>query len=227
VSCLPEPSYTDVIRDPNKYVRGEQLIAWTFKTTSPMLIKGGAGSGKTIVAMLRAIYARKIAQESLWGTGRVVFLTYDKQLNEEIAKAMRGQGVDVMTVDAWVFRYLRATGDSLNKKLPGGLEENRKFATCFSLAREAVFKDDDKRAIVRKPKSFYLDEFSWIKGRGILTLDDYLTSDRAGRGSDARLGDEDRRVVWELMEAYDNKCEEASLLDEFLCLMRNQVGGRR
>ena len=207
-------SFRDIIANPNRYVKGEQLLAWTFKTTSPMLIKGGAGSGKTIVAMLRALYAGKVSKESLFGRGRVAFLTFDKLLNDEVKIALAGTGVSVMTVDSWIYKYLRMMGDPLDKILPGKPDVNKKFEECLSKARQAVFSGvEETRSITKKNRRFFIDEFEWLKCRGIETLDDYQASDRAGRGSGARLSSEDRKSIWKMKSLYEQYCSDLGLED--------------
>lgn len=206
-----EPTYKEIISNPNQYLKGEQLIAWTAKTTSPMLIKGGAGSGKTIVAMLRAIYARRMSLETFFGKGRVAFLTYDKLLNKEIATALSGMDVSVMTVDAWVYRYLQAIGDDLSKRLPTDRGASQLFNECFRKAWSIVFPVADKRAVASKSRRFYLDEISWMKGRGIDSEEAYISSDRSGRGSAARLGADDRKLIWRLRKTYERLYTEAGL----------------
>ena len=207
----PEPTYKELISNPSQYLKGEQLIAWTAKTTSPMLIKGGAGSGKTIVAMLRAIYARRMSLETLFGKGRIAFLTYDKLLNKEIATALSGTNVSVMTVDAWVYRYLHAIGDDLSKRLPTDPGTSQLFNECLRKAWSMVFPVADKRAVATKSRRFYLDEISWMKGRGIDSEEAYLSSDRSGRGSAARLSADDRKLIWRLRETYERFYSEAGL----------------
>lgn len=208
---VQEPTYKEIISHPNKYLKGEQLIAWTAKTTSPMLIKGGAGSGKTIVAMLRAIYARRMSMETLFGKGRVAFLTYDKQLSKEIESALSDTNVSVMTVDAWVYRYLREMGDDLSKRLPTDSGSSKLFNDSFRKAWSTVFSVADKRAVATKGRRFYLDEISWMKGRGIDSEEMYLSSDRTGRGSAARLGADDRRRIWQLRKTYEQIYSQAGL----------------
>lgn len=208
---VQEPTYKEIISHPNQYLKGEQLIAWTAKTTSPMLIKGGAGSGKTIVAMLRAIYARRMSMETLFGKGRVAFLTYDRQLSKEIEAALSDTNVSVMTVDAWVHRYLRAIGDDLSKRLPTDSGAARLFNDSFQKAWVTVFPVGDKRAVATKSRRFYLDEISWMKGRGIDSEEVYLSSDRSGRGSAARLGVDDRKLIWQLRESYERFYSQSGL----------------
>ena len=205
------PSYKEIVARPDRYLRGEQLIAWTAKTTSPVLIKGGAGSGKTIVAMLRAIYARRMSLESLFGEGRVAFLTFDSLLNREIGAALVGSDVSVMTVDSWVYQYLKASGEDLSRKLPADPGAYKIFNECFRKAWMQVFEARDKRAVASKGRRFYNDEIEWMKGRAIETLDDYLQADRAGRGGEARLGADDRKLVWKLKETYERLYTEAHL----------------
>jgi len=48
-------SFSDIVNNPMRHVRGEQNLAWTYKMTAPFIVKGGAGFGKTIVAKFRCI----------------------------------------------------------------------------------------------------------------------------------------------------------------------------
>lgn len=193
--------FREIISNPTKYLNGEQRTAWMFKTTSPMLIRGGAGSGKTIVAMLRALYAKKLLDESptLFGNGRVAFLTYDRGLSEEVAHALSGWQIDVMTIDSWVYRFLKNSGDQ-SCKIVG----RDQYRACMRAVRDNVFPEGDKRAIAKKPLEFYEEEFSWMKGFGIDSEAEYLAAERTALGGNPDK--EDRKRLWSFRVQLDKLC---------------------
>lgn len=50
---------------------------------------------------------------------------------------------------------------------------------------------------------FLKDEIAWIKGKGIFTLDEYLSAQRLGRGTEVRVVAEDRKVIFEIYSNYE------------------------
>ena len=90
-----------------------QLVerAWS----GPVRVLGGAGTGKTVVAMHRAAW---LAQHVYTGErDRILFTTFTKNLAEDIAqnvdKLLEGaprKRVEVLHLDAWVTRFLKANG---------------------------------------------------------------------------------------------------------------------
>lgn len=177
----------------------------------PVLVKGGPGTGKSLVALYRIKNLLEApAQHQLFASERprILLLTYTRSLInvcQELLQELLGgipDGLDVMNLDRKVRDIITRAGlefrpaskeqkeKALEKALegfspPGGL-----------LQRMAV-----SRALRELRKDYILDEFDWvIEGRGLRTLEAYLAEDRTGRG--IRLDRSVRHALWELHERY-------------------------
>ncbi|MGH2560901.1 MAG: 3'-5' exonuclease [Thermomicrobiales bacterium] len=165
-----------------------------------VLLRGCAGSGKTTVALQRAI---RLAE-----TGdRVVVLTFNKTLAavtrsliEELIGPLPGN-LDVLHLDQWIHHFLA------DRRRPAGavLDTERR-----RLLRAAV---DDARqrttsAILAYPPAFFGDEIARvIKANGLQSEAEYQTLPRHGRT--APLRQPARAAAWAVYEAYQH-CLHAS-----------------
>lgn len=168
----------------------------------PMLLRGCAGSGKTTVAVYRAI---RLAEEG----GRVALFTFSKTL-AAVARTLMEEligplpsNLEVTNIDNWSYRFL----------------EERGRAPRLALKRQdellaAALKRTAGRELAEHllPRHFYEEEIRRvIKGHGLRTLEEYLEFKRLGRKTPlrARL----RRQVWEVYEAYQADLEAEGLAD--------------
>lgn len=83
------------------------------KFNGPARVLGGAGTGKTVVAMHRA----KMLASNLESNGKILFTTYTKNLAEDIKDNLRKicsaeemKRIDIINLDAWVSNFLRRQG---------------------------------------------------------------------------------------------------------------------
>ena len=164
-------------------------------------VLGGAGTGKTVVAMHRA----KWLAGNLAGVGgKVLFTTFTKNLAIDIKKNIESicdeverNRIEVINLDQWVQRFLR------------------KHAYDF----EVVFDDSllepfwkkalsEKPAEVSFPNSFFKEEWQRvIQPQGVKTLNDYKKASRIGRGT--RLNREQRVAIWPVFEEYRHQLNRA------------------
>ena len=79
----------------------------------PARVLGGAGTGKTVVAMHRA----KMLASNLESNEKILFTTYTKNLAEDIKDNLRKictaeemKRIDIINLDAWVSNFLRRQG---------------------------------------------------------------------------------------------------------------------
>ena len=166
-----------------------------------MLLRGCAGSGKTTIAVYRAIrYAEAGA--------RVIFLTYTKTLAavartliEELVGPIPGN-LEVIHLDGWLSYFLRQRGQ-LPAIIPDDLR--RRFLT------EAIAAVQ-QRVPTRYPLQFFEEEIAKvIKGGGLATEEEYLQVPRHGRGTPLRA--DARKAAWAVYEEYEKRLRTSGLVD--------------
>ena len=175
----------------------------TLKSTGPMRVLGGAGTGKTVVAMHRARY---LAKEVFKEPGqKVLFTTFTTNLAADIAAQLRElcgaeyERIEVTHLHGWAAAFLKARG----VKVKGFSEEAKKQLWAEVTATAA----DDA-----VPQAFYESEWEYVvQPQGILTEADYLHARRAGRGT--RLSRAQRKKVWQVLDAYRKALQSRGLLE--------------
>lgn len=160
----------------------------------PVRVLGGAGTGKTVVAMHRTCWlANHVLSKP---DERILFTTYTRNLAADIqANLSKICGADVMrrieviNLDAWVAQFLRRNG--------------YEFQIQFGRELEAHWKD----ALAQLPpglqfdSAFLRDEWEHVvQAQGLERLEEYLTAPRLGRGR--KLSRSERRDVWMVFEDY-------------------------
>ena len=171
------------------------------KYSGPARVLGGAGTGKTVVAMHRA---KKLASEL---SGRILFTTYTKNLAEDIKDNLRKictpeemKKIEVINLDAWVSNFLRQQG--YEYQVVYNTESDNAWEDALA------FVGADLTFI----QNFYKDE--WIKvvqSQEAYTKEAYIRAPRLGRG--VRLDRKKRLQVWEVFEEYQNLMNERQQRD--------------
>ncbi len=173
--------------------------------SGPARIRGGAGTGKTVVALHRA---RHLARR---GEGRILFTTFVNNLPPVFGRLFArlapeaAHQVEFVNLHRWAFAYLRRSGR------PPKLDAQA-IEAAYNAAWAATATGGNYLAEHGYPRSYYREEIDWVvKGRGLATLDAYLALERTGRGT--ALGERHRRAVWELYEAYQRNLRHKGLVD--------------
>ncbi len=197
---------------------GEQKKVLTLPDSGPVLIKGGAGSGKTLIAVKRALHLASMGGDLFRGL-RVGIFAYNKELIKTIKAAVPNGRVKADNIDRWVYHVLtdhimarrihlderkwisRDNGLKLKSVLNECVERSLQTAQSFA------FASIGQRAIANKPMKFYEEEIRWLKGRRIKTLDAYIATPRTGRGTADRVTAEDRRYLWTMFESYNQSLD--------------------
>jgi len=159
----------------------------------PIKVLGGAGTGKTVVAMHRVKYLLNNL------AGRILFTTFSKNLAEDVEALLRDlcteeqmERVDVVNLDAWASQYVRAAGVELKY-----LDEKKAFQV-MQLAKGLVAGGDDWT------EEFLLRErANVVLANEITSLPGYLRVSRAGQGT--RLSAQQKRTVWNVLEAFNRE----------------------
>ncbi|KQP00288.1 UvrD-helicase domain-containing protein [Methylobacterium sp. Leaf91] len=164
----------------------------------PVLVRGGAGTGKTVVAMHRARHLVQALLTKGDAKGKILFTTFTSNLAADVradlgnlCSADQMARIEVVHLDGWVTDFLRKQG----------------------YKREILYSDDGRQkeawdhAIRSKGQDiglssdFLLDEWRQIvQANGIKELGAYLRVQRAGRGTPIDRRTKER--VWAIFSAY-------------------------
>ena len=166
-------------------------------------VLGGAGTGKTVVAMHRA----KHLASGLKDKERILFTTYTANLASDIKDNLRKictldelRRIDVINLDAWVAQFLREHGYSAEIVYDD---------TVTKLWEDAVAANDFSGEF---PVSFYEEEYNRIVvAQEAFSLEKYIKASRTGRGT--RLDRKKRMQIWKVFEAYQNMMKEQKVRD--------------
>lgn len=167
----------------------------------PIKVLGGAGTGKTVVAMHRVKYLLGRIR------GRILFTTYSKNLAEDVETLLQDicseeemKRVDVINLDAWALRYLRALGSEVRYL------DDDKAVQVMQTVKGLVDGGDD-----------YTEEFllrervNVVLANEISSLPGYLRASRTGQGT--RLSAQQKRIVWNILEMYGREIDKEGFKD--------------
>lgn len=159
-----------------------------------LLIRGIAGSGKTLVILRKA---KQMAEAN--PRKKIYIFSYNKTLKasaEQQIEQFNLNNLKVMTFHSWAYGMLCHVG-----KKPNVLKKGRpKQLIIRAISEKAGAKSrfSDEKFI-----DFVIDEIGWLKGMGFQDRRTYLEVSRKGRGSDVRLSKEDRGTIYDIYERYE------------------------
>jgi len=159
-------------------------------------VLGGAGTGKTVLAMHRA---RWLADQRTQPGQKVLFTTFTKNLATDIEQNLKSlcgattmPKLEVTNLDAWVHGFMRA------RKLEHRIVYDRKQDGALQAWQSAMAVRDTGLSL---PDNFYQQELEQVVlAQGIATLEEYRTARRTGRG--VVLSRAKRDAVWPVFEEY-------------------------
>jgi len=158
----------------------------------PARATGGAGTGKTVVAMHRA---RHLAAEVFTAPqDRVLFTTFTRNLADNIEANLRSlcgpemARIEVTNLDRWTMGLLRREGLAIE------MADDETLDACW---REALADD----ASPGRPAEVYREEWEQVVlEQDLRDRDDYLRASRRGQGRP--LTRPQRAEIWQVMEAF-------------------------
>jgi superfamily I DNA/RNA helicase len=162
----------------------------------PMRVLGGAGTGKTVLAMHRAKW---LAENRATTEKKVFFTTFTRNLAADIEENLKTfcspaamQKIEVKNLDAWVHGFLR------RYKYDHQIIYNRKKGEAAEAWQRALTLQETTLAL---PPEFYEDELERVVlAQGINSRDDYRQARRTGRGVVLTRGKRD--AIWPVFEEY-------------------------
>jgi hypothetical protein len=162
--------------------------------SGPARITGGAGTGKTVALLHRAVALARAGN----GSARVLVTTFTRSLADDLRVRLRTLGgpelleqIDVRSIDALAHRIVT--------EADGG-----QIAVLFGHDLDKAWEDAiDLEGIDREVRFMRQEWEQVVLGQGLRSRDDYFAASRAGRG--VRLARRDRAAVWAVIEAFETE----------------------
>ncbi len=173
----------------------QQKLA-TGDRSGPVRVLGGAGTGKTVLAMHRAKW---LAENRTEPSQKVLFTTFTRNLAGDIEQNLKTlcsasilSKLEVRNLDAWVNSFMRS------RKLEHRIVYDRKQDGAMQAWQAALAVRDSSLDL---PDNFYQEELEHVVlAQGVTTLDEYRTARRTGRG--VVLSRAKRDAVWPVFDEY-------------------------
>lgn len=164
--------------------------------SGPVRVLGGAGTGKTVLAMHRAKW---LAEHRTLDGQKVLVTTFTKNLALDIEDNLKSMcnketmaKIEVRNLDAWVNAYMRSN------KLEHRIVYGRSSDAAAQAWQAALATKDGALGLM---DDFYEQELEQVVlAQGLTTLDEYRTARRTGRG--VVLSRSKRDKVWPVFEEY-------------------------
>lgn len=173
---------------------GNQIKVAYLPSRGHQVVLGSAGTGKTVMAVLRSQY---LSNPKVEGTGRTLLVTSAKALAGHLKHMSGGgsEGLDVRTYGHFARGYLNSRGLMRSRNIvPSGMRKN-----FVGRAIRSVAENHPGHRLFERDVEWFADELSWITGMGFQTENAYLEAERRRRD---RIIEKSRPIVWEVLERY-------------------------
>jgi superfamily I DNA/RNA helicase len=172
--------------------------------SGPVKVTGGAGTGKTVVAMHRAA---RLARQFADLPGRpVVFTTFTKTLSDDIRQHLgllctpqELEKIQVVNLDQWASSVLRRFGYKPELLYDEGARRSYWQAAMSAMPASADLSQHFMRAEYERV----------VLPQGCETAEDYMRASRIGRGG--QLGRATRKAIWPVFAEYRAQLHGANL----------------
>ncbi len=160
----------------------------------PVRVLGGAGTGKTVVALHRAKWL--LENRFTDKNDRILFTTFTKNLAADIQQNLSKicsadtmKRIEVVNLDKWVLNFLNQQG------YQSQIAYESRTAPLWEKAIEQAPTE------LGFPSSFYREEWEEvIQPQAITSMEEYISASRLGRG--VRLNRASRKLIWPVFEEY-------------------------
>ena len=193
----------------------EQLSVARYPENGVIRVNGGPGSGKTLVAVKRAIF---LAKEYKYAEkdDKILFLFYNKSLKktiqklfelekdyEDVKNKIEFESIDSFFVKEYInqynqdfFEYLKKAKNDKNF-VKSYNQERIKRVEDILLSRKNEFKE-----FSLKDAEFILSELDWLRNCCYITEEEYLQITRHGRGNKPQLKKEAKKEIYRILKLY-------------------------
>lgn len=141
-----------------------------------VLVLGTAGSGKTTLAIHRAV---RLSDPALPGGGRTLLLTFNKALVAYLRQLRPAEPRDLTIENYHKFArgYLARRGKMSQNAILDATPRLRLIGEAVATVRGQY----RPHSLFDRPLAFFGDEIHWMASNGLFDLDSYLAAERVGR----------------------------------------------
>ena len=181
----------------------------------PAMVRGGAGTGKTVVAMHRAKYiADQLAVDPQRQGQKVLVTTFTTTLAKDIEENLKTlcpehvsgstPRIEVINLDRWASQYLKKK--QFDRRVVATQEDEDQIANLWLEVFDTYTLPD------RLTEAFVKAEWEQIiQAKGLDDLNSYLKVSRAGRGTP--LNRAKRKDLWNIFALYRAKLLQSGLVE--------------
>jgi len=182
---------------------GKQADVVALSPAGHHVVLGTAGSGKTTMAMLRAMFLADPRGEH---HGRTLLVTYNRALLAFLRQVIAGDDdlLEVRNYHHFALGYLKSRGLPTDHAVAQG--ENRRDLIRSGLR---ATREEHSDPVLERGTDFFSSEFAWMGRHGITSEADYLAADRVGRVQP--LTRSQRSAVFVARQGYEHAREQAGL----------------
>lgn len=175
--------------------RGKQEEVMALPATGHTVVLGTAGSGKTTIALLRALHLSNIPSG-----GRVLLVTFNGALVEYM-KTMSNNRHSRLVIEKY-HKFARGYLNSRGKMpVRNGILDSDYKSDYIKRAIEDLKVVYPNESIFRRPVEFFVDEITFIERFGFENFETYYGAERIGRGS-ANIKRENRKLIFDVYMKY-------------------------
>ncbi|WP_414055784.1 UvrD-helicase domain-containing protein [Macrococcus equi] len=195
---------------------GKQMEILYLRDDKNLLIKGSAGSGKSLLIMYRAIWLAKKHKDK-----KILLLTYNRAVNKKIMldielicndlKIGIPDNLEIKTYHTFCLRKLRNILPEIGTEHISSynidikkLSYTDKRKTIIQNILEKLKKEDPDNKTYQRPIFVFEDEISWIQRMNVRSLEEYIAAERIGRQS-VRITRSDRPYFFKVYDGYKNE----------------------
>lgn len=174
---------------------GKQREVLALPPTGHSVVLGTAGSGKTTMALLRAIGIANYPEKP-----NVLLVTFNRALVQYMKELGRGS-VHNITIESF-HKFARGYLNGLGKMPPrNGILDSDYKANYIKDALSQIRAKHPTESTLKRPLSVFVDEITFIQRFGFASLTEYVQAERIGRAS-ANIKRENRKWFYEVFEKY-------------------------
>jgi superfamily I DNA/RNA helicase len=177
--------------------RGQQPKVVFLAATGHNVVLGTAGTGKSTMAMLRALH---LARPTTTNNGPVLVVTYNNTLVTHLSYLVSETNAQVTVESYHLFArgYLNSLGlMSYGSIVPDSDRVEALVRTAIASVKNAV----GEHTIFGQPVSWFVDEIHWISGMSVTSENEYQEKPRVGRRTPLVSG-LPRSIAWAVYNEY-------------------------